>query len=91
MAGSIQWEWFDEGFHEILNCAELDKVCYETAEKIAHTANSHYETVYVAEHWHSNMKGGRVAAIVGDAGSGVGDELEAQDKALSRAVSACRV
>lgn len=93
--GSITWEWNNEGFHEILNCDELADLCYETAEEIAAKGNAEAKgdspfttNPYKAHRWHSNMKGGRVAAVV--KGSTYGNRLEAKRKSLSKAVSACR-
>lgn len=86
----VKMEFIDEGFIEILNTQELDNVCFEAAWQIAyHNGKSHW----TADHWYSHaigkMKGGRVAAIV--SGDKAGDLAEAETKALSRAVSACRV
>lgn len=84
--------WDNDGFKEILNCDALGQVCYDAAERIAITAGRHHEPFWGAYHWHSNMKGGRAAAVVVDDSEGHwGDELEASEKALSRAVSECRI
>jgi hypothetical protein len=89
MAANVEMEWIDEGFKEILNCDKLSNVCFNTAKEIASTANAETKgTPYKAERWHSNMKGGRTAALV--TGNLYGDRKEAKDKTLSRAVSTCR-
>ena len=80
---NVQFEWIDDGFHEILNCDELRDVCLQAAKDIASRAGENFE----AERWYSNMKGGRVAAIV--TANDAGDFEEATEKKLSRAVSTC--
>lgn len=92
MAADVKVEYINEGFKEIINSDELGNVCFNAARKIASTANRKHKKVYSAQRWHSNMKGGRVAALVSDTGSkGEGDRLEATEKTLSKAVSQCRI
>lgn len=80
----IHWE--NPGFKEILNCEPLGVVCDQAAAKIAHAAGKNYKS----QRWHSNMKGGRVAAIVIPSNH-QGYVDEAKNKKLSKAVSRCRI
>ena len=85
MAAKIKLEWDDAGFKEILNCAELGDVCEDAAKRIASVAGRNY----TAERWHSNMKGGRIAARTVCANE-QGKIDEAKDRKLSKAAMACR-
>lgn len=87
MSGSkckIHWE--NEGFKEILNCQPLGDVCEDAAKKIARTAGENYS----AERWHSNMKGGRIAARAVCLNE-QGKIDEAKDRTLSKAAMRCQI
>lgn len=86
MATKVEFEWIDEGFIEILNCQELGDVCEDAAKKIANEAGKHY----AAERWHSNMKGGRIAARAVCADES-GQWAEAKNRTLSKAAMRCRI
>lgn len=86
MTTKVQFEWIDEGFHEILNCPELGDVCEDAAKKIAQTAGQHYSF----ERWHSNMKGGRIAARAVCADEN-GKWAEAKNRTLSKAAMKCQI
>jgi len=83
----IEFEWFDEGFKEILNCEELGDVCEDTAKEIARRASM---PSFTYERWHSNMKGGRIAARVMNADEH-GLYLERKYRRLSKAVTSCAI
>lgn len=68
----VKIKWNNQGFKEILQSEELEEVCVDAAEKIARNAEAMagaYQKKgkdapeFVALKWHSNMKGGRVAAV----------------------------
>lgn len=80
----IHWE--NPGFKELLNCEELGDVCEEAAKQIARTAGKNY----TAERWHSNMKGGRIAARAVCANE-QGKIDEARNRTLSKAAMSCSI
>jgi hypothetical protein len=60
---NLKFVFNDKGFKKILNCKDLDKFCFEIAEHVAEKASEMTAWDFEAHHWHSNMNGGRVAAI----------------------------
>lgn len=83
----IEFEWFDDGFKEILNSDELGDVCEDVAKEIARKASI---PSFEYERWHSNMKGGRIAARVMNADDH-GLYLERKYRRLSKAVMQCAI
>lgn len=80
----IHWE--NPGFKEILNCDALGDVCEDAATEIARKAGKNYK----AERWHSNMKGGRIAARAVCAND-AGKYEEASKRTLSKAAMSCAI
>lgn len=82
----IKFEWDNDGFKEILNCEPLGDVCDDAAAKIAAKAGKNY----THERWHSNMKGGRIAARAICANE-QGKIDEARKRTLSKAAMRCSI
>ena len=71
----VKFVWNNDGFKEILQSKQLEKVCLDAATAIAKNANAIAEgygdknkkdsepAEFVSLEWSSNMKGGRVAAV----------------------------
>ena len=94
----VKIEWIDKGFKEILNSKELESVCISAAEAIAKKANglaapyndSKEEAEFISLKWHSNMKGGRVAAIAATHNYQA-KEVQAENHILEKATQSTRV
>lgn len=77
---TVEFEWNDACFHSILNSMELQALCHKEATEIARRAGVGFH----AKPWHSNMKGGRTAALVVPDVKGMA--REANGKVLTKAV-----
>lgn len=75
-----------DGIEQLLNSAPVAAVCGQAAARIAQAAGEGFE---VSEMWRANFGGGRVAYSV-RAETYEAKLAEAEDKALTRAVFACR-
>ena len=83
---SIKFQWDNDGFKEILNCDAVGDVCEDAAAKIAAKAGPNY----TYERWHSNMKGGRIAARAKCLNE-QGQKDEARKRKLSKAAMSCQI
>ena len=85
-AGSVRIQLLSDGIEQLLNSAPVAAVCGQEAARIAAAAGEGFE---VSEMWRANFGGGRVAYSV-RAETHEAKLAEAEDKALTRAVFACR-
>lgn len=83
MATSVRIKLDHDGIQELLNCPEMSQVCADAAQMISDVAGDGFE---VGEERH----GSRVWFTVYTE-SEEAKVAEAEDHALSRAVSACRL
>lgn len=84
--GKVRIELNSKGIAELLSSAPIARECLAAAERIAAQAGDGFE---VSSEWRANFGGGRIAYSV-RAETYEAKLAEAEDKVLSRAVSACR-
>lgn len=87
MASKVRIELLSDGIRELLMSQPIADECEKAAEKIAATAGDGFEVLPARE---MGFGGGRVGFAV-HADSYDAKVAEAEDKALSKAVSSCRL
>ena len=84
--GSVRIELLSDGIQQLLSSSSVAEACHQAADRIAAAAGDGFE---VSSMWRASFGGGRVAYSV-KADTYEAKLAEAEDKALTRAVFACR-